>query len=271
MLVVGGGGVDHENVGAGVLDFDFAGSSQLGVAVLDLGLAIRPLTRLSKSSSVAPLLWSKVVPVTPPKAMKSSAGAAVLLEPPPSSCNFLVCSSSTLRDKLLIRSMKLWNCFRLRSGPKLMLQRMGRISIATKSASATEPTTFITLKAAIMTAGSFVLMTLISGTIFSCIVYLSKALDEDVFLFSSPLSPSSSPLSLVPPQSITNARRPRTLIARLFVLLKTAAITGKSSFLIVLKSSTGSTTGKLRRAASTIECVGHSIAANMTGSISDRN
>lgn len=56
VLVAGGGGVDHENVGAGVLDFDFAGSSQLGVAVLDLGLAIRPLTRFSKSSSVAPLL-----------------------------------------------------------------------------------------------------------------------------------------------------------------------------------------------------------------------
>jgi hypothetical protein len=56
VLLAGGGGVDHENVGAGVLDFDLAGSSQLGVAVLDLGLATRPLTRFSKSSSVAPLL-----------------------------------------------------------------------------------------------------------------------------------------------------------------------------------------------------------------------
>lgn len=202
--------------------------------------------------------------------MKSSAGAALPFELPPSSCSFRVCSSSTLRDKLLMSSMKLWNCFKSSSGPKLILQRIGRISIATKSASATEPTTFITFKAAIITAGSFVLMTRISGTIFSCMVYLSRALDEDVFLFSSPLSPSSSPLSFFPPQSITNARRPRTLIARLFVLLKTVAITGNNSFLIVLKSRTGRTTGKLRRAASTIECVGHSIAAIMTGSISKR-
>lgn len=150
-----------------------------------------------------------------------------------------------------------------------MLQRMGRISIATNSASATEPTTLSTFRAAIITAGSFVLITLMSGTIFSCIVYLSKALEDDVFLFSRPLSPSSSPLSFVPPQSITKARSPRTLMARLFVLLKTAAMTGNSSFFIVLKSSTGSTTGRLRRAASTIECVGHSIAAIMTGSMSE--
>jgi hypothetical protein len=43
-----------------------------------------------------------------------------------------------------------------------------------------------------------------------------------------------------------------TLIPRLLVLLKTDAMTGKSSFLIVEKSRTGSMVGKLRNEASTI-------------------
>ena len=82
-----GGGVDHENAGAcGVLAPDLlAGpedmvdgcSSQLGndglVTLLPLGL---PLTRASKSSSVAPFA-SKAVPVTPPNDMKSSFAALV--------------------------------------------------------------------------------------------------------------------------------------------------------------------------------------------------
>jgi hypothetical protein len=41
--------------------------------------------------------------------------------------------------------------------------------------------------------------------------------------------------------------------------------TGNSSFLIVLKSRTGSTTAKLLSAASTIDGVGHSMAARITG------
>lgn len=203
----------------------------------------RPLTRASKSFSD---VGSKVVPVTPPKAMKSSLGVVVV---PPSSCSLRVCSSSTRRERLLINSMKDWNCLRFRRGPRLILQRIGKRSMATKSASATPPTIRSTSKAATMTAGSFVLIALIRGTIFSCIVYLSRALDDEVLL--TPLRPSSSPF--VPPQRMTKARRPRTLMARLFVLLKTVAITGKSSFLMVLKSRTGKTTGRLRRAASTIE------------------
>lgn len=121
-----------------------------------------------------------------------------------------------------------------------------------------------------MTAGSFVLMTLMSGTIFSCMVYLSKAVDEDEGLRSGP-SPSRPLLSLVselPPQRITKACSPRTLMARLVVLLNTWATVGNRSFLIVLKSRTGSTTGKLRRPASTTEWVGAAIAAATTGNMS---
>jgi hypothetical protein len=58
------------------------------------------------------------------------------------------------------------------------------------------------------------------------------------------------------------------LIPRLEVLLNTAATTGNSSFFIVLKSSTGRITGRLRKAASTIEWVGDSIARCIIGRIS---
>lgn len=181
-------------------------SSQLGVlAALELP-PVLPLTSASKSSSL-PFVASNAVPVTPPNAIKSSLMAVDPLMEPESSCNFLVCSSSTLRDSVLMRSMKDWNCLRLRSGPKLMLHRIGRISMATKSASAVCPTTYIRSRAAIMTAGSFVLMPLTKGTIFSCMVYLSRALDDDVFLVpSKPLRPASSALeSLEPPQRTTKA------------------------------------------------------------------
>jgi hypothetical protein len=89
-----------------------------------------------------------------------------------------------------------------------MLHRTGRISIATNSASAALPTTLNTCSAANMTAGSLVLMALTKGTIFSCIVYLSRAVDDDVFLLScvKPSRPSSSSApSADPPQRITNA------------------------------------------------------------------
>ncbi|RBQ85043.1 hypothetical protein VDGD_20855 [Verticillium dahliae] len=57
-----------------------------------------------------------------------------------------------------------------------------------------------------MTAGSLVLMDLIRGTIFSCIVYLSRTLDDDVvFLLSALKSPSPSfDGSFDPPHSTTN-------------------------------------------------------------------
>lgn len=279
---------DHENAGVcGVLGTEAipvegalagAGSSQLPKSLPepepDAGIPPFPLTRASKSSGLSPLvLLSKVVPVTPPNARKSSLGAAFApLEVPDSSCSFLVCSSSTRLESSLISAMNVWNCFKSNSGPKLMLHSTGRMSIATKSASATCPTIRKTFKAAIMTAGSFVLIALIRGTIFSCMVYLSRAVDDEVFLFScsSPLRPSSLAASLDPPHRTTNDCKPRTLIAKLFVLLKTVATTGNNSFLIVLKSSAGKTLGKVLKAASTMECVGHSIAAMITGKISFR-
>lgn len=142
--------------------------------------------------------------------------------------------------------------------------------MATKSRSAIEPTCLSTFKAAIATAGSFVLIALIRGTIFSCIVYLSRALDPFVFVgATTPLRPSSFGCdSGDPPHSITKACKPLTLIPKLLVLLNTVAITGNSSFLIVLKSSIGSIMGKARSAASTIACVGDSMARTTRGRIS---
>lgn len=283
---------DHEKDGGvlGVLhvvltgDVTEAASSQLGKPPLvvfdDAGtippLLALPLTSASKSPSLppVPLPLSNAVPVTPPKARKSSLEPAVpALACPDSSCSFLVCSSSTRRESFLMSSMNVWNCFRSSNGPRLMLHRIGSISMATKSASADSPTMRRTLSAANMTAGSFVLMALTRGTILSCMVYLSSALDEDVFfLFSTrPLSPSSADaVSVEPPHRMTKACRPRTLMARLFVRLKTVATTGKSSFLMVLKSRTGRMDGSVRSAASTMECVGHSTAARTTGRISDK-
>lgn len=216
-----------------------------------------PFTRRSKSISPpsAPLLD---VPnaLVPPKDMKSSLRAAPEPFVPESSCSFLVCSVSTRDERLLMRSMNDWNCFRSRSGPKLMLHNTGRMSKATKSASATPPTCLKTLSAAIATAGSFVLIALMRGRIFSCIVYLSKAVEELFLLALGFMIPSRPSLldagSFVPPQSVTNASNPRTLIPRLLVLVKTEAMTGNSSFLIVEKSSTGRTIGRLRSEASTM-------------------
>ncbi len=244
------------------------------VELRDVG-DVLPLTRRSKSSCVAPFVESNVVPVTPPKPKKSSFAAEADPAAPlvtANSCSFFVCSSSTLRDSDLISCMNCWNCLRSSSGPRLMFQRIGRISIATNSASALSPTTRRTSRAAIITAGSFVFMALMRGTIFSCIVYLSRALDEEVFLFLSGANPSrpSSPelASLEPPQSMTKARQPRTLIARLFVLLKTRAIMGNSSFLMVLKSRTGSTSGNPLNATSTSDGVEDSMAEKNIGRMS---
>ena len=189
---------------------------------------------------------------------------------PDNSESFLVRSASTRVDKLLMRSMKAWNCLRSSSGPKLMLHNTGRISIATNSSSATAPTCRRTFKAAIATAGSFVLMPLMRGTIFSCIVYLSRAV-ELLFLLASRMPSNPSLLeaeSDEPPQRTTNASRPRTLIPRLLVLLKTEAMTGNRSFLMVEKSRTGRITGKHRREASTILCVGDSMARRIMGRMS---
>ena len=174
---------------------------------------------------------------------------------PDSSCNFLDCSVSTRADMLLISSMNNWNCWRFNKGPRLMLHKMGRTSMATNSASTIPPTWRKTFNAAIATAGSLVLIARIRGTIFSCIVYLSKAVDELfllAFAFITPSSPSLLAVGSLPPQRITNASNPRTLIPRLLVLLKTEAIIGNNSFLMVEKSMTGRITGKLLKEASTM-------------------
>jgi len=146
------------------------------------------------------------------------------------------------------------------------------MSMATKSASATLPMTLRVFRAAIMTAGSLVLIALTSGTIFSCIVYLSRALDVEPFFFPGPKpsSPSSAPGSFEPPHRAAKACRPLTLIARLLVLLKIVAITGNSSFFMVLKSRTDSIIDRLLSAASTSVGVGDSRATNIIGRISEQ-
>lgn len=271
-------GVDQENVtGCGLLE-DFCGGWAVAFAGVEshaasIGLALAspiavPFTRLSKSISALsdPPLDGKAV--VAPNDMKSLL--PLDFEPliPDSSESFLVRSASTREDKLLMRSMKAWNWLRSSSGPKLMLHKTGRISIATNSSSATRPTCRRTFKAAIATAGSFVLIPLIKGSIFSCIVYLSSAVELLFLLVSRTPSRPSFAGSDEPPQRMTNASRPRTLMPRLLVLLKTDAMTGKSSFLIVEKSSTGRTTGKLRREASTILWVGDSMPRRTIGRIS---
>lgn len=230
-----------------------------------------PFTRRSKSSSPLSAPFDASKPETPPKDMKSSLRGAC--EPrlvPMSSWRALVCSASTREERLLIRSMKDWNCFRSRRGPRAMVQSIGKIFPATNSRSATAPTRFKTFRAATITAGSFVLIALISGTIFSCIVYLSNALELVAFAWvvAMPFRSSSPEPSGEPPQSITNASNPRTLIPRLLVLLKTVAMTGKSSFLMVLKSRIGNAIGKLLRAESTSACVGDSMEMWIIGRIS---
>lgn len=57
-------------------------------------------------------------------------------------------------------------------------------------------------------------------------------------------------------------------MARLFVLLNVEAIGGKTSFLTVLKSSTGSMCGRHFIAASTRECVDDSMPIWMRGRMS---
>lgn len=176
-----------------------------------------------------------------------------------SSLSFRVCSFSIFDDKVLMRLMNSWNCSRFSNGPRLKLHSIGRTSIAKKSASAILPTCLKTPSAAIITAGSLVLMAFNNGTIFSCTVYLSRIVLEFIFLIFVPLaapsspSPSSSLLAREPPQNMTNASNPRILMPKLLVLLNTAATTGKSSFLIVEKSNIASTVGRQPRDLSTIE------------------
>jgi hypothetical protein len=220
----------------------------------DTFVAAVPLTSCSKSSGSSDRALLEGNPVAP-NDMKSSF-ALTFPFVPDNSCNFLVCSDSTRVDKLLMSSMKAWNCVRSSKGPKLILHNTGRMSMATKSASATPPTSRRTFSDAIATAGSFVLIALIRGTIFSCIVYLSRAVEELFLLavvFRTPSSPSLLAAgSFEPPHKITNASRPRTLIPSEEVLVNTEAMTGNRSFFIVEKSNTGRMSGRLRKEASTM-------------------
>lgn len=146
------------------------------------------------------------------------------------------------------------NCCRLRRGPRLRLQSKGRTSVAMNSVSAIFPISLKTFRAAIMTAGSLVFMPFSNGTIFSCTVYLSRiALLGALTAFPKVLS-----LPGLPPQSTTKASKPRTLIARLLVFVKTAATRGNNSFLMVEKSNTASIVGIQDSDLSTMTCVGES-------------
>ena len=72
-----------------------------------------------------------------------------------------------------------------------------------------------------------------------------------------PFNPSPS-VTWLPPHKVLSASRPLILIPKLLVLLKTAAMIGKTSFLMVEKSRDDNMTGSVPRAASTTEWVGDS-------------
>ena len=166
---------------------------------------LRPDTSVSKSVSSPfgkpPLLED----AAPDRAAAALVPMALLALELPISCNFLVCSRSILPERVLINDMNAWNCCRFNSGPRLKVHSTGKTSIARKSVSATSPTCLKTLRAAIMTPGSFVLMPLSRGTTFSCTVNLSKItlLLDDAFLSGTPMPLRSSSLpSGVPPQRV---------------------------------------------------------------------
>ena len=146
------------------------------------------------------------------------------------------------------------NCCRLRRGPKPKFHIKGKTSVAKNSVSAILPTSLRTFNAAIITAGSFVFIPFNKGTIFSWTVYLSN-----IALLGAFPSLGKGPSGLgFPPQSTTKASSPRTLIAKLLVLVNTAATTGNSSFLIVEKSRTDSMIGRHESDLSTIAGVAES-------------
>ena len=191
-----------------------------------------PNTSRVKSSSPTPLPAGEKGPSLG-RAIRSVgaedvANSLVLPDSAAKARNLRVCSDSMRPEVVLMSSMNCVNCAMLSSGPNANAHRMGSTSVARKSASAICPICLNAARAAIMTAGSFVFMAFMSGTIFSWTVYLSRIADL------APDDESSSvSFSLDPPQRITNASRPRTLMARLLVRENTAATTGKSSFLMV--------------------------------------
>ena len=173
----------------------------------------------------------------------------LLVELEARSRNFLDCSCSIFKEIVLMSVIYAWNCSRLSRGPRLKLHKVGNIFMARKSTSAIFPTSLNTVKAAIITAGSFVLMPLRRGTTFSCTVYLSRIAPFEAFV----------PVELMAglrPQRIPRASRPRTLIDKLLVLVKTLDTIGNRSFLIVEKSSMPRIDERQVRDLSTTEWVG---------------
>ena len=94
-----------------------------------VGVPTSPFTRRSKSTSASldpPLLGKADVA---PNDIKSSLPLALDPLAPPSSCSFLVCSDSTREERLLMRSIKDWNCSRLSKGPRLILHKTVEIRV----------------------------------------------------------------------------------------------------------------------------------------------
>ncbi|CUS06989.1 unnamed protein product [Tuber aestivum] len=166
------------------------------------------------------------MPGIPPK-LKMSPAPEPLSPSVLSSRNFRICSASILELTCRTTSINAVNCSTPNRGPKLILQRHGRISMATTSLSHVLPMTLNTSSAAILTAGSLVLIPRNSGISFSWMV--AAAAGE---------------------QSTLNASSPRILIPRDEVFVNTAATAGNTSFFRVGKSSFGRSVGMERRARS---------------------
>ena len=151
-----------------------------------------PKTKRSKSSEVPPKSSFPFDPfIGENEPCPADLGlVTVFAELEESSLSFLVCSRSILLESDLINVMNAWNCCKSNSGPKLKFQSTGKTSIAKKSESAIWPTCWKTLSAAIMTAGSFVLIALTSGTIFSCTVNLSRTAVDGLDTGAAWITPS---------------------------------------------------------------------------------
>lgn len=110
-----------------------------------------PKTNLSNSASPPGLDARPLAPGRPPKDRKSVA-EAVLIAPEADACSsssFRVCSCSIRAERDFIVDMKAWNCSSPSKGPRLMPQRIGRISVATTSRSQSLPISLNTSNAAI--------------------------------------------------------------------------------------------------------------------------